>query len=73
MSLFAKKAEYPRLPKGDYEIVLRCSICTGEQVICLKDRSTGEMRDFMLVQTPEDISGFCEVNGISADSIRKVY
>lgn len=73
MSLFKKKTEYPRIPEGDYEVVIRCSICNGEQVICLKDRNTGELRDLMLVRTDADIRGFCEDNGISPDSIRKVY
>lgn len=73
MSLFTKKTEYPRLPVGDYEIVLRCSICNGEQVVCLKDRRTDEMRDLMLVRDSEDLQGFCDANKIKMDSIRKVY
>ena len=73
MSLFNKKSKFPKLPEGDYDIVLRCSICNGEQVLCLKDRSSGDMRELMLVNDPDDLEGFCKENGISADDIRKVY
>ena len=73
MSIFSKKTEYPKLPDGDYDIVLRCSICNGEQVLCLKDRGTGELRELMLVNDPDDVEGFCKENKISADEIRKVY
>ena len=73
MSLFKEKKTYPHLPEGDYEVVLRCSICNGEQVICLKDRHTGELRDLLLVQTKADLEGFCRENKISSADIGKVY
>ena len=77
MSLFSKGKEYPKLPEsvaaGDQEIVLRCSICNGEQVICLRDKETGELKDFMLVISENELQGFCKANGIREDEIRKVY
>ena len=73
MSLFAKKPKYPKLPEGGHEVVLRCSICNGEEVICLKDKESGELREIMLVNSPDDLEGFCEVNGLSAADIKKVY
>ena len=73
MSLFAKKSKYPKLPEGDHEVVLRCSICNGEEVICLKDKESGELREIMLVSSPEDLEGFCEENGLNAGDIKKVY
>lgn len=73
MSLFKKKPEYPTIPEGDYDVVLRCSICNGEEVICLKDKSTCELRDLMLISDPKDLQGFCEVNNISMNDIKKVY
>jgi len=72
MSIF-NKAKYPKLPKGDNDIVLRCSICNGEQVLCLKDRVSGEMRELMLVNDEEELYGFCKQNGISVNEIKKVY
>ena len=59
------------MPKGDFDPVIRCSICTGEQVICAKDRKTGEMHEMMLVRTPSDIEGFCTANNIDAKKCRK--
>ena len=48
MGLFSRKREAPALsefPPEDYEPVLRCSICTGEQVACMRERSSGRLRD----------------------------
>lgn len=69
----SKKKEYPKMPKGGFDPVIRCSICTGEQVICAKDRKTGEMHEMMLVRTPSDIEGFCTANNIDAKKVQKEY
>ena len=61
------------MPEGDFEPVLRCSICTGEQVLCAKDRETGELHEIMLIRTPSDLEGFCASNGIAASDVHKVY
>ena len=74
MGLFSrKKNRYPRMPEGNYEPVLRCSICTGEQVLCARDRQTGKLLEIMLVRRPEELEGFCEQNDISAEDIQRVY
>ena len=74
MGLFSKKkTEYPKMPQGDYVPVLRCSICTGEQVLCAKERSTGHLLELMLIKSPAQLEGFCEANGISQEDIEKVY
>ena len=73
MGLFSKKKiEYPKMPQGDYVPVLRCSICTGEQVLCAQDVHGG-LHEVMLIKSPADLEGFCAANGISADRIEKVY
>ena len=69
----SKKKEYPKMPKGDFDPVIRCSICTGEQVICAKDRKTGEMHELMLVRTPSDIEDFCVANNIDVTEVQKEY
>ena len=57
MGLFSKKKiEYPKMPQGDYVPVLRCSICTGEQVLCAKERSTGHLLELMLIKSPAPAS-----------------
>ena len=73
MSLFHTNPEYPRLHEGDFDVVLRCSICNGEKVLCLKDRQTGDLKELMLIKNPSDLEGFCDANGISPERIRKIY
>lgn len=52
--------------------VLRCSICTGEQVACFRDTATGELREVMLIRGDEDLAAFRREYGIEGD-IQKVY
>ena len=68
-----RKTEYPKFPDGDHVPVLKCSICTGEQVLCAKDINTGKLHELMLIRSPKDLEGFCEANSINAESIEKVY
>lgn len=38
--------------------ILRCSICTGEQVAGFKDLATGKFEDIMLIKSPKDLETF---------------
>lgn len=67
-----KKDEYPKMPEGDYEYVLRCSICTGEQTLCASDRKTGKLLELMLIRSDAELEGFCAENGIDASDVEKV-
>ena len=74
MNLLKKK--YKGIPQISLEQsipVLRCSICTGEQVLCAKDRQTGHLSELMLIRTPSDLIEFCEANGISTEDVQKIY
>ena len=74
MGLFQrKKSAPPAYPTEDYEPVIRCSICTGEQVACMKNRHTGKLQEIMLLRTPEDLSSFCRRYGLQAGEIKKIY
>ena len=74
MGLFGrKKKDFTRFPEGDFEPVLRCSICTGEQVLCAREGKTGKLLELMLIRNPRDIDDFCEANGLNADEIEKIY
>ena len=74
MGLFSKKkSEYPKMPQGDYVPVVRCSICTGEQVLCAKERNSGKLIELMLIKNPAQLEGFCAANGISPEDIEKIY
>ena len=73
MGLFSKKkTEYPKIPEG-CEPVLRCSICTGEQTLCVRDKKTGELHELMLITDPAYLDGFCSANRLSANDIQKIY
>ena len=74
MGLFGKKkSEYPKFPEGDYEPVLRCSICTGEQVLCARERVTGRLVELMLVRSPAQLEGVCAGTGMDPEDIAKIY
>lgn len=49
--MFGKKKPVvtEQFDKENYRAVLRCSICTGEQVAGFKNIHTGEFHDIMLI------------------------
>ncbi|MGX8774157.1 MAG: aspartate dehydrogenase [Bacillota bacterium] len=73
MSIFNKKKDIPHISPEESVPVLRCSICTGEQVLCARDRQTGQLSELMLIRTPSDLIEFCEANGISTEDVQKIY
>ncbi len=74
MSFFKKKnKDIPHVSLEQSIPVIRCSICTGEQVLCSKDRQTGKMTELMLIRNPSELFEFCEANGISAEDVQKIY
>ena len=74
MGLFSRKKETPpQFPPEQYEPVLRCSICTGEQTLCLKDRETGDQHELMLIRSFSDLEEVCSANGIDPETVRKIY
>lgn len=52
--------------------VIKCSICTGEQVAGFQDNTTKSFEDIMLIQNATDLAHFREMYGIIGD-IRKIY
>ena len=74
MSLFKqKKPVTPAFPPEDYEPVIRCSICTGEQVACMRNRRTGKLQELMLLRTPADLERFCRQYGLEPEKLKRVY
>lgn len=57
--------------KENQKPVIRCSICTGEQVAGFKDIHTGKFKDIMLIRNNEDLERFKEMYGV--DEIAKEY
>lgn len=51
--------------------VLRCSICTGEQVAGFKNVNTGHFEDIMLIRNSADLDEFMRMYGVT--EITKEY
>ncbi len=64
-----EKKSYDRETKRP---VLKCSICTGEQVAGFQDKKTGKFEDVMLVRSPEEIETFRRIYDITGE-IKKIY
>ncbi len=48
-----------------YKPVLKCSICTGEQVAGFKNLATGKFEEVMLIRNERELALFKEQFGIS--------
>ena len=68
-----KKDSIPIIQSDKYELVLRCSICTGEQVLCMQDRTDGSLKELMLIRSYKDLQEVCDANHIDAATVRKIY
>ena len=58
--LFQKKTaiSFPSYDPERQQAVLKCSICTGEQVAGFLDRQTGHFTDVMLIRNGKDLEAF---------------
>lgn len=45
--------------------ILRCSICTGEQVAGFRDLRTGKFTDIMLIRNEKDLEAFRQQYGVT--------
>ena len=52
--------------------VIRCSICTGEQVAGFLRKDSGTFEEVMLIRGEEDLFTFRETYGITSE-IKKIY
>jgi hypothetical protein len=69
--MFGKKKKIIEYDKENLVPVIRCSICTGEQVAGFKDIHTGKFQDKMLIRDSEDLKIFKDMYGIT--EIEKEY
>lgn len=53
------------------QAVLKCSICTGEQVAGFKDMASGRFTEVSLIRTQADLDMFMKTYGL--DEVRKEY
>ncbi|MCI8533485.1 MAG: aspartate dehydrogenase [Lachnospiraceae bacterium] len=63
-----KKKDYD---KENLRPVLKCSICTGEQVAGFKNIHTGKFEEIMLIRNEKGLEQFKETYGI--DTVTKEY
>lgn len=63
-----KKLEYD---KENTKPILRCSICTGEQVAGFKNIHTGKFEDVMLIRNSSDLDRFMKMYDLT--DITKEY
>ncbi len=69
--MFKKKLGKKPYDRENKKAVLRCSICTGEQVAGFKDLNTGHFEEIMLIKDSKDLDDFMEMYDVSA--ITKEY
>lgn len=69
--MFKKKSKKMLYDKTNKKAVLRCSICTGEQVAGFKDLDTGHFEEIMLIKDSKDLDEFMETYDVAA--ITKEY
>jgi hypothetical protein len=75
MSLFKKAKSNSNINSYDpvTEVpVIKCSICTGEQVAGFQNISTGHFRDVMLITDSDNLNQFRKTYNIASD-IKKIY
>ena len=66
-----RKAEKREYDRENLRPVLKCSICTGEQVAGFKNIHTGKFEEVMLVRNEKDLDKFKEMYDV--DAVAKEY
>ena len=56
--MFGKKTVIRQYDKENTKPVLKCSICTGEQVAGFKDIHSGKFEEVMLIKNSRDLDVF---------------
>lgn len=65
------KAQTVTFDPKQQRAVMRCSICTGEQVAGFQDIHTGKFEEVMLIRGEADLRHFKELYGI--EEVAKIY
>lgn len=56
-----------------YRPVLKCSICTGEQVAGFKDKNTDKFEEVMLIINDKDLKLFLKTYKLQESDLSKEY
>ena len=70
---FKRKNRPPQFPPEDYEPLLRKSICTGETTGCVREKTTGKVREIQLIRDRRDLEAFCKACGARPEDLKTVY
>ncbi len=71
--MFGSKIQKKSYDKTQLKPVLRCSICTGEQVAGFKNLHSGKFEEIMLIKDARDIMRFCAAYDINQEELTKEY
>lgn len=71
--LFRKKTVPQPYPPERFEPLLKVSICNGETVACVRERTTGRLIELQALSAPADIRDFCRRFGTTEQDIKRVY
>lgn len=66
-----KKPDKDSYDSSEWKPVLKCSICTGEQVAGFKNIHTGEFREEEFISCPKDLQ--CFMDRYQIEKIDKEY
>lgn len=69
---FGKRKTAPHYDETEKTPVIRCSICTGEQVAGFRRKDNGAFEEIMLIRNEADLLAFREAWGITGE-IKKIY
>ena len=69
---FKKKVKTKTYDSESKKPVIRCSICTGEQVAGFQNIHTGDFEEVMLIARPGDLENFMAEYGLTGE-IEKIY
>ncbi len=69
--MFGKKTVIRQYDKENTKPVLKCSICTGEQVAGFKDIRSGKFEEVMLIKNSRDLDVFKQLYQV--EDISKEY
>ena len=69
---FGKRTTGPKFDETFRTPVIRCSICTGEQVAGFLRKEDGTFEEIMLIRNAADLQLFRDQYGITGE-IKKIY
>lgn len=71
MGLFKKKTKVKTYDKDNKKLVIKASICNGEQVAGFKEIHAGKIEEVMLIKSPAELEKFKAMYGIDEEIIKE--